>query len=90
MNYLEMNDSEILELMRGRLFDGTDAEFKQMLVDMKAAGLSQTKVYQCMLMLWDELNVNSHDKALDRLANWISVVTGHVVEDCRVWETRLA
>ena len=85
-----MSDAELRGLIRATLFRGSDAEFKEMLLSMKEAGLTQNKVYECTLAVWRELDTAEHDRERDRLANWLDVIAGHVTPDCRIWEKRLA
>ena len=81
MNYRALARPALINVIRTTLFRGNDAELKEMLLGMKQAGLTQNAVYECMLEVWDELNTADHDKELDRLANWLDVVRGHVTPE---------
>ncbi len=84
-----MENTEVIEAVRAKLFAGDEEGFISLLISMKEAGISQRQVYDCLVELWDRLDVKENDAELDRLSNWITTVMGRVAPQYRIWDDRL-
>ena len=80
-----MNDIEIAENFRRILFHGTDAEFQKYILELKRNGLSQTKAYELLLSIWDQLDDKVNQKEVDVLTNWLDQVSGNISVGGRIW-----
>ena len=80
-----MNDIEIAENLRRILFHGTDSEFQKYILELKRNGLSQTKAYELLLSIWDQLDAKVNEREVDVLTNWLDQVSGNISVGGRIW-----
>jgi hypothetical protein len=65
-------DAEIIEAMRKLAFTNDQAGFRKYALSLKEAGISQKRVFELALELYNTVNPNVHRVASDFLSEWIA------------------
>jgi hypothetical protein len=81
-----MTNEKITDSARVSLCEANEDAFVGFLKELKAAGIPQDRVYQCLLRLQRD---TTDDLEYDRIHNWITYVTGDIAPEYRIWEERM-
>jgi hypothetical protein len=89
MNYCSLSDDDLKNHLRQQLESADDDKLFDMFHDMKTQGLQQKRVYDCMCRLIEEYRLPEDDALLDRLYNWIDMVSSNVAPQCWIWDQQI-